>query len=77
MSIEKIDALEERISKVVELVKALKEEKLRLQDEVTRLGEKLKASQALEEEALILRSEKDQVRERLEKLLQSVEGLAV
>jgi FtsZ-binding cell division protein ZapB len=77
MSIEKIDALEERISKVVELVKALKEEKLRLQDEVTRLGEQLKASQALEEEALILRSEKDQVRERLEKLLQSVEGLAV
>jgi Cell division protein ZapB len=77
MSIEKIDALEERISKVVELVKALKEEKLRLEAEVTRLGEKLKASQALKEETLILRSEKDQVRERLEKLLQSVEGLAV
>ena len=68
MSLEKVDALEERITKVVELVKALKEEKNRLSGEVERL-------RAVEEEAGRLRQERDQVRERLENIIQGIETI--
>lgn len=75
MSLEKIDALEQRISKIIELVKELKEEKNMLEEEVTRLGSLLEAKKAVEEEAALLRKEKDQVRERLENMIQGIEGL--
>ena len=75
MSLEKIDALEQRISKVIELVKELKEEKNMLEEEVVRLGSLLDAKKAVEEEAALLRKERDQVRERLENIIQGIEGL--
>ncbi len=75
MSLEKIDALEQRISKIIELVKELKEEKNMLEEEVTRLGSVLDAKKAVEEEAALLRKERDQVRERLENIIQGIEGL--
>lgn len=68
MSLEKVDALEERITKVVELVKALKDEKNRLSVEVERL-------QAVEEEAGRLRQERDQVRDRLENIITGIETI--
>jgi len=75
MSLEKIDALEQRISKIIELVKELKEEKNMLEEEVVRLGSLLDAKKAVEEEAALLRKERDQVRERLENIIQGIEGL--
>ena len=75
MSLEKIDALEQRISKIIELVKELKEEKNMLEEEVARLGSVLDAKKAVEEEAALLRKERDQVRERLENIIQGIEGL--
>ena len=75
MSLEKIDALEQRISKIIELVKELKEEKNMLEEEVARLGSLLDAKKAVEEEAALLRKERDQVRERLENIIQGIEGL--
>jgi len=75
MSLEKIDALEQRISKIIELVKELKEEKNMLEEEVVRLGSLLDSKKAIEEEAALLRKERDQVRERLENIIQGIEGL--
>jgi predicted nuclease with TOPRIM domain len=75
MSLEKIDALEQRISKIIELVKELKEEKNMLEEEVARLGSVLDEKKAVEEEAALLRKERDQVRERLENIIQGIEGL--
>ena len=75
MSLEKIDALEQRISKIIELVKELKEEKNMLEEEVTRLGSLLETKKAVEEEAALLRKERDQVRERLENMIQGIEDL--
>jgi len=69
MSIEKIDALEERISRVVAMVKGLKEEKTRLEGEVARMRDEL-------EELARLRQEKDVVKNRLEKILKGIEELA-
>lgn len=75
MSLEKIDALEQRISKIIELVKELKEEKNMLEEEVARLSSVLDTKKAVEEEAALLRKERDQVRERLENIIQGIEGL--
>ena len=75
MSLEKIDALEQRISKIIELVKELKEEKNMLEEEVSRLGSLLDSKKAVEEEAALLKRERDQVRERLENIIQGIEGL--
>ena len=75
MSLEKIDALEQRISKIIDLVKELKEEKNMLEGEVARLNPMLEAKRAVEEEADLLRKERDQVRERLENIIQGIEGL--
>jgi len=75
MSLEKIEALEARITKVVELVKGLKDEKVRLSAENARLVEELSAMKAVEEENARLRNEKDQVRERLEKVLLGIEEI--
>jgi len=77
MSIEKVEALEERISRVIELVKNLKEEKLRLEGEVGSLREELAYKKALEEEVEKLEREKEQVRARLENILKGIEQLSV
>lgn len=77
MSLEKIDALEERISKVVALVKALKEEKKRLEDETAGLRAELQARKDVEDEAARLRQEKEAVKERLENILKGIEGLTL
>jgi predicted RNase H-like nuclease (RuvC/YqgF family) len=76
MSIDKVQALEERVSKVVELVKNLKEEKSRLEKEVATLKEELAFKKALEEEVDKLESEKQEVRARLEGILKGIEELA-
>jgi len=75
MSLEKVEALEERIGKVVELVKELKDEKELLETEVERLQGELASKRALEEELGRLRSEKEQVKQRLEGILSGIEGL--
>ena len=75
MSLEKIDALEQRITKIIELVKELKEEKNMLEEEVSRLGSVLDEKRVIEAEAALLRQERDQVRERLENIIKGIEGL--
>ena len=46
-----------------------------LEEEVVRLGSLLDSKKAIEEEAALLRKERDQVRERLENIIQGIEGL--
>ncbi len=75
MSLEKIEALEGRISQIVELVRNLKEEKKRLEDEAGRMRAEIQAHKALEEEAARLRQEKDLVKDRLEKILKGIDEL--
>lgn len=75
MSIDKVQALEERISKVVELVKNLKEEKSRLENEIATLKEELAFKKVLEEEVDKLEGEKEEVRARLEAILKGIEEL--
>jgi len=75
MSLEKVEVLESRIGKVVELVKELKDEKELLESEVERLQGELASKRALEEELGRLRSEKEQVKQRLEGILSGIEGL--
>ena len=71
MSIE-IEAIEERITRAVELVKGLKDDKIRLAAEV----DKLKGELGLyEEDNARLRKERDLVKERLEGVLAGIEGL--
>jgi len=71
MSLE-IEAMEERITKAVELVKGLREEKNRLGIEVERLKGELGL---YEEDNTRLRQERDVIRERLENVLSGIEGL--
>ena len=75
MSLEKIEALEARIGKVIDLVRALKEDKARLEGEISRMQEELGSNRSLEEEAKGLRQEKEQVRDRLENILKGIEDL--
>lgn len=77
MSLDKIEALEERISRVVNLVGGLKKEKSRLEDEVALLQGELASQKALEEELSRLREEKEEVRARLENILKGIEGLDI
>lgn len=77
MSIEKVEALEERITRVIELVKNLKEEKHRLEGELAALRDELAYKKALEEEVDKLQREKEQVRERLENILKGIDQLSV
>ena len=77
MSLDKIEALEERITRVVELVGGLKKEKSRLEDEITTLQTELSAKKAMEEELSRLREEKEEVRARLENILKGIEGLDI
>ena len=67
MSLERLEALEGRLTKVFELVGALKEER-------SLLGEKVSS---LEEENLRLETELGRVRERVEKLILSIEELGL
>ena len=71
MSLE-IESMEERITRAVELVKGLREEKNRLGSEVDRLRGELGL---YEEDNARLRQERDLIRERLEKVLSGIEGL--
>lgn len=72
MSLEKIEALEERITKVVEMVKGLKEENKRLDSELQ--NEQL-SKMELEDELAKLRQEKEQVKDRLESILKGIEDI--
>ncbi|MBI5190882.1 MAG: cell division protein ZapB [Nitrospirae bacterium] len=72
MSLEKIEALEERITKVFEMVKHLKDENKRLDGE---LQTETLSRMELEEELAKLRQEKEQVKDRLEKILSGIENL--
>jgi len=75
MSLEKVEAIEARIGRVVELVRGLKDEKETLEGEVERLKGELLSRQELEKELERLRSEKEQVKQRLENILAGIEGL--
>jgi FtsZ-binding cell division protein ZapB len=77
MSLDKVEALESRIGKVVELVTELKDEKELLEGEVERLQAELASKRPLEEELERLRQEKEQMKQRLEAILAGIEGLGV
>jgi len=62
--------------KLFELVKSLKEDKGRLEREVAGLKAELSSKRETEEEASRLRAEKEQVKERLERILAGIEELA-
>jgi chromosome segregation ATPase len=71
--------LEERLTKVLELFKRTQGEKHALEHEVEKLRanskEHAKTLQTLERELVGLRREREEVRERIEKLLQRIDVL--
>ncbi|HEY3347400.1 MAG TPA: hypothetical protein VGK71_07235 [Nitrospirota bacterium] len=75
MSIERMVELEEAISKVTAMVYGLKEDKTRLEAEISRLQAELEAKKAVEEELSTLKGEKEEVRRRLEGILSGIESL--
>jgi chromosome segregation ATPase len=75
MSIERIVELEEAVSKVTAMVHSLKEDKTRLEAEISRLQADLDGKKAVEEELSTLKDEKEEVRRRLEGILSGIESL--
>jgi chromosome segregation ATPase len=71
--------LEDKLSKAIEVFKRTQGEKRALEQEVERLKEEPKArAQAMsvmERELIALRREREEVRVRMEKLLQRIDGL--
>jgi chromosome segregation ATPase len=71
--------LEERLTKVMELIKRTRGEKRALEKELEELKtdskERAKLLHTLEREVVSLRSEREDVRERIEKLLQRIDVL--
>jgi chromosome segregation ATPase len=71
--------LEERLTKALELFKRTQGEKRALEHEVEKLRgdskEHAKTIQTLERELVALRHEREEVRERIEKLLQRIDVL--
>jgi len=71
--------LEERVVKTFELIKRSQEEKLGLQQDLEKLRvesrERAKVIDAHERELVALRREREEVRGRIEKLLQRIDAL--
>ena len=72
--------LEERVVKTFELIKKTQEEKLALQQDLEKLRvesrERAKVIDAHERELVALRREREEVRSRIEKLLQRIDALS-
>lgn len=73
------EKLEERLTKVMELIKRTRSEKRALEKELETLKadakERAKLLQPLEREVVSLRKDREDVRERIEKLLQRIDVL--
>ena len=71
--------LEERLLKAVELFKHTREEKRRLDQEVEKLKadvkERARRCEAQEQELIALRKEREDVRRRIERLLEQIDAL--
>jgi FtsZ-binding cell division protein ZapB len=78
-SIDHLDKLEQKLLKAVELFKKTHAERRALQQEFEKLPEdykdRLKRADTLEREVQALRTEREQVRNRIEKLLEQIEIL--
>ena len=70
--LEKFTALEDRLNKVLEGYTALKEEKERLSSQVQGKTEEL---ERLQEEISLLKHERLEARQRIERLLERLEGI--
>lgn len=78
-SIDQLDKLEQKLLKAVELFKKTQAERRALQLEIEKLPEdykdRLKRAETLEREVQALRGEREEVRNRIEKLLDQIEIL--
>ncbi len=78
-SVDQLEKLEEKLSKVVAVFKKTQAENQSLNQQLERLkadsGESARQREALEREVQTLRREREEVRQRVEKLLDQVDGL--
>jgi chromosome segregation ATPase len=78
-SIEQLQKLEDKLSKVVEIFRQAQAQNVTLTRQVEKMQADLaqggQRQEALEREVLVLRREREDVRQRLEKLLERVEEL--
>lgn len=78
-SVDQLQKLEEKLSKVVAVFKKTQAENQSLYEQLERLkadsGEGARQREALEREVQTLRREREEVRQRVQKLLDQVDGL--
>jgi FtsZ-binding cell division protein ZapB len=76
---DQFERLEEKLLKAIELFKRTQAEKRALEQEVEKLKaesrERAQGNSALERELIALRREREEVRSRVEKLLERIDGL--
>ena len=76
---DQFERLEEKLLKAIELFKRTQAEKRALEQEVEKLkaesGERAQDNSAMEREVIALRREREEVRSRVEKLLERIDAL--
>ncbi len=79
VSADDFSALEERVRRAVELVKQERQAKAEAEERATRAEEKLHTQspmvEQLQNELTVLRAERDQVRQRVERLMKQLDAL--
>ena len=79
-SVDAFQKLEEKIARAIEVVKRVQSEKRALEQELERVRsaskERSREWEAQERELIALRREREEVRERVEKLLDQIDALA-
>jgi chromosome segregation ATPase len=79
ISADTLQALEEKVLRTIELLKSAREAKAHAEAQLTRLREQAdqrdEEVQVLRDENIRLRKEREEVRSRVEKMLQQVEAL--
>ena len=75
LSVDEFAALEERILRTVNLVKQERQARAEAEERAAKAEGRLRDTEGLQEEVSALRSERDHVRQRVEKLLSQLDAL--
>ena len=74
-TIDPFERLEEKFQKAIDLFKRTQTEKHALEQEIEKLKDRAQSSSAMERELIALRKEREEVRARVEKLLERIDAL--
>jgi len=74
MSLEKIQLLEEKVSEILQYIKTLQEEKADLTRRLQEAEQRIEEYKKMEEEFNRMKEERGEVRSRIERLLEDLQG---